>query len=258
MAALDAAAELAANLGAELLGIFVEDINLIRLGGLPPVQEVGRSTGRSRELDDRRISHELRGQAARARRAMQQIGIRLGLQWSFRVSRGSIDAELLQAATSADLVILGKAGWSGSHRLGSTAEAVLSAGPRPTLVVEAKDRLQPTLMAVYDGSEVSRRALDTAIDLAEKQSGYLAVGIVAEDTDRARALQREVFELLRDSDIEVPRFRWLVEVDSAALGEMIRTQEQCILVIPGESPLLAGKSLQQALADFDCPVLVVR
>jgi nucleotide-binding universal stress UspA family protein len=257
MAALDAAAELAVNLGAELIGIFVEDINLVRLGGLPPVQEIGQSSGVPRELDDRRIGHELRGQAARARRALENVARRMQVNWSFRVSRGSIEGELLEAATSADLVILGKAGWSGKRRLGSTAEAVLAAAPGPTLVLEAKDRLQPTLMAVYDGSVVSRRALATAISLAENRGGYLAVGIVAKDTERARELQKEVFKLLRATGLEV-RFRWLVEVDSATLGEMIRTQEECILVLPGESPLLEGKSLQEALKDFDCPVLVVR
>lgn len=258
MAALKAAAELAANLGAELSGIFVEDINLVRLGGLPAVHEVGRLSGLSRELDDRRIAHQLRGQAARVRQAMREIAARTRIRWSFRVLRGSIDSQLLEAAAGADLVILGKAGWSGKSQLGSTAEAVLDAGLGSTLLLEAEHQLQPTLMAVYDGSELSRRALDTAIALAEGRDGYLAVGIVAQDTEQARQLQRQVFEILRDSDLEVPRFRWLLEGDSVALGEMIRTQEQCLLVLPGESPLLGGKSLQQALKDIDCPVLIVR
>lgn len=258
MAALKAAAELAANLGAELSGVFVEDINLIRLGELPAVQEVGRLSGLSRELDHRRIAHQLRSRAARVRQALQEMASRMRIQWSFRVLRGSIERQLLEAAAGADLVILGKAGWSGKRQLGSTAEAVLAAGLGPTLLLEAEHRLQPTLMAVYDGSELSRRALDTAIALAEGQEGYLAVGIVAQDTEQARQLQRQVFEILRDSDLEVPRFRWLLEGDSVALGEMIRTQEQCLLVLPGEGPLLGAKSLQQALKDIDCPVLIVR
>ena len=253
LAALEAAAELAAGLGAELAGLYVEDINLIRLAGLPMIVEVGSASARSRKLDEQRISRQLRNQATRAAQAIAQAAGRSQVQWSFSVARGSIESELLQAAQEADLFILGRAGWSGKRRLGSTARRLLAEGSGRTLVMERGERLLPTLMIVYDGSVVSQRALDTAIGLG----GYLAVGIVAEDEEQARKLQSEVATELNSKGVEA-RYRWLLHADVSELANMVRTQEECILILPGESPLLEGKKLPEVLDELECPVLLVQ
>ena len=257
LAALEAAVQLAANLGAKLRGIFVEDINLVRLAGLPMVHEVGAASGRPRDLSEGRMVVQLRGQAARAERILSAAAGQAQVQWSFRVARGSIESELLEAASDADLVILGRAGWSGKRRLGSTAKAVVSAAPNRTLVVEAGEHLSPALMVVYDGSERSRRALDTAITLGRGGGGYLVVGIVAENSEQAREKQREVAALLAEQGLDA-RYRWLIQVTAKELAEMVHTEEECILILPGESPLLKGKSLPEALEEFRCPVLLVQ
>jgi nucleotide-binding universal stress UspA family protein len=253
LAALEAAAELAADLDAELVGIYVEDINLIRLAALPVVLETGEASARTRRLKSSRMDRQLRSQAARAAQAMAVAASRAQVRWSFTVARGSIETELLQAASSADLFILGRAGWSGKRRLGSTARKLVAAGNNRTMIIERGERLLPTLMTVYDGSDQSKRALDTAISLGE----YLAVGIVAEDEDQARALQSEVAAILDLLGLKA-RYRWLVRADTSELANMVRTQEECILILPGESPLLEGKSLPEALDEFECPVLLVQ
>lgn len=253
LAALEAAAELAARLGAELSGLFVEDINLIRLAALPPVLEIGGVSARPRRLDESRMASQLRGQAVRAERAMAAAASRTQVPWSFSVVRGAIEAELRQAAAEADLFILGRAGWSGKRRLGSTTRKLVTAGPKRTLVIERGERLLPTLMTVFDGSERSHRALDTAIGIG----GYLAVGIVADDEEQARQLQSEVAAKLNLIGREA-RYRWLVRADTRELADMVRTQEECIVILPEESPLLRGKSLTEALDELECPVLLVR
>ena len=65
LAALRAAAELAADLDAELVGIFVEDINLLRLSDLPLASEVTIYTTTSRRLNRQEIERQLRSQAVR-------------------------------------------------------------------------------------------------------------------------------------------------------------------------------------------------
>ena len=253
LAALEAAAELAADLDAELVGIYVEDINLIRLAALPVVLETGEASARTRRLKSSRMDRQLRSQAARAAQAMAVAASRAQVRWSFTVARGSIETELLQAASAADLFILGRAGWSGKRRLGSTARKLVAAGNNRTMIIERSGRLLPTLMTVYDGSDQSKRALDTAIGLGE----YLAVGIVAEDEDQARALQSEVAEISDLLGLKA-RYRWLVRADTSELANMVRTQEECIVILPGQSPLLEGKSLPEALDEFECPVLLVQ
>jgi nucleotide-binding universal stress UspA family protein len=253
LAALEAAAELAAGLDAELLGVYVEDINLIRLAALPVVLEIGGASARTRQLDGGRMDRQLRSQAARAAQAMATAASRAQVRWSFTVARGSIETELLQAASEADLFILGRAGWSGKRRLGSTARKLVAAGTNRTMIIERGERLLPTLMTAYDGSGQSQRALDTAISLGE----YLAVGIVAENEEQAKALQSEVAAKLDLQGLQA-RYRWLVRADASELANMVRTQEECILILPGQSPLLEGKNLPDALDEFECPVLLVQ
>jgi nucleotide-binding universal stress UspA family protein len=70
LAALEAAAELAARLKAELAGLFVEDINLVRLAGLPFAREIRYPSATIQQLDSPRLEQELKVQATRMRRAL--------------------------------------------------------------------------------------------------------------------------------------------------------------------------------------------
>ncbi|MEK6587857.1 MAG: universal stress protein [Chloroflexota bacterium] len=257
LSALEAAVELAADLSAELVGVFVEDVNLVRMAGLPVTREVGHTSARLREIDLRRIERDLHGQALRAEKALATAARRRQVRWSFRVSRGSIGAQLVEAASQVDLVVMGRTGWSSRRRSGSSVEAVLASGLRRTLVVEEGLRLQPTLLVIHDGSAMADRALDSAISLARSTGGYLAVGILARDAELARLRQSEIAARLRPLGLEV-RYRWLLDVGIQTLAEMIRTPERCVLVLPAESPLLHGRPLGETLEKLSCPVLIVR
>lgn len=256
-AALAAAVELAAQLGAEVTGVFVEDINLLRMAQLRITVEVGAATGRVRRMNHQRITYGLRSQADRARQALQRLADRLQVPWEFRVLRGVIDRELLSASTTADLVILGRVGWSDKQVLGSTAEAVLTAAPARVLLLGSQHRLYQSLLAVFDGSAMSERALDTALLLARRAGRFLSVGVAAGDEAEARRLQAVVAERVQAAELQA-RYRWLIGMDSRELAKLIRRFEASILVLPAESPLLAGKRLRKAIEEFDCPVLVVR
>ncbi len=257
MAALQAAAELAASLEAELIGVFVEDINLVRMAGLQVAMEFGQTSGQGRVIDERRIGLELHGRAERARSAMQRAAGQQQIPWSFQVARGSIERELLARAEQVDLIILGRAGWSGRTPIGSTAEAILAGATSNTLVVDTGHRLHPTLMVIYDGSAVSRRALNTALYLARRMDRFLIVGVLASDQESARELQREVAAELKRSGMRA-RYRWLMGVSSRELGELTRHQEQVVLVLPGESALFTASRPQEVMQHLQCPVLVVR
>ena len=63
-AALAAAAELAQQLDAELMGLFIEDIDLLNLAALPFSREVAVLSLSGRGLDPERVARELRSKAA--------------------------------------------------------------------------------------------------------------------------------------------------------------------------------------------------
>lgn len=104
-AALEAAAAHAAELDAELVAVFVEDVDLLHVAGLPFAREIGYPSAERREIDPSAMERTLRQLADEARRSIAEIAARTPLQWSFRIERGALSAQLLAAAAEADLVI---------------------------------------------------------------------------------------------------------------------------------------------------------
>ena len=95
LAALEAAAELAASLHAELVGLFVEDETLLRAIGLPFAREYGAYSARSREIDIAELEQQLRARAGLARRALASAAQRHQVQSTFSVIRGPVTAALV-------------------------------------------------------------------------------------------------------------------------------------------------------------------
>ena len=256
LSALRAASEIASELGADLVGVFIEDVNLVRLAALPVTREIGQTSGRIRELDEQTMARQLRGLALRAERALAQEAGRRQVRWSFSVSRGTIGAELWGAASEADLVVMGRAGWSSRRTAGSSVKAVLTSGIRRTLVIGAEARLQPTWLVVYDGSEMADRGLQSARLLTKGKGGFLTVAIARPNPKQAQQLQRKVAEQLRPYRLEV-RYRWLHRSDSRALAELVATEQRCVLVLSADAPQLQDRPLPEVLETFNCPVLIV-
>ena len=75
-ALLEAAAELAARLQTELVGLFIEDANLVNLAGSPFFREVSHFSATARPLSSEQLERQLRGQANQIRRALTEIAAR--------------------------------------------------------------------------------------------------------------------------------------------------------------------------------------
>jgi nucleotide-binding universal stress UspA family protein len=259
LAALEAAVDLAARLRAELSGLFVEDVNLLRLAGSPFAQEIGFFSATRRRLDAREIERQLRAQASRARQALQTIAERAQVRWSFRVARGVIGSELLTAASEVDLIILGRGGWSLTRRrrLGSTARAVLSESPCLTLILQHKARLEPPVIVVYDGSPLAHKALSAATALVQKEDGYLTVLVLADGPDTAHRLRAQAAEWLQGRRVET-RYRLLTESSVPRLTHVMQREGGGTLVLPASSSLLQEEALLALLDEIETPVLLVR
>lgn len=128
LAAAAASAELAAALGAELVGLFVEDLDLLRLSASSAAVEADRLSGRSRRFATGDLERQLRAQAARALAGFERATGGRAPRASFRVARGRIAREILAAAGESGVVVLGGVGFGGDgRRLGSTAREVVAA-----------------------------------------------------------------------------------------------------------------------------------
>jgi nucleotide-binding universal stress UspA family protein len=259
LAALEAAVELAGRFRAELLGLFVEDVNLLRLAELPFAQEIGFFSATRRKLDTQRIERQFRGQAARIRRVLELIAERTQVNWSFRVARGVIASVLLTAASEVDLIILGRGGWSLTQRrqLGSTARAILSETPCLALILQQGTYLELPMLVVYDGSPLAQKALATAAALVQGEGGDLTVLVLADDLDMAHRLQRQAAEWLQGRGVNV-RYRPLTKLSVPRLAHILQTEERGTLVLPARSALLQDEVLLALLDEIEMPVLLVR
>ena len=258
LAALQAAADLAAGLDAELLGLFVEDINLLRLAGLPFAREFGQFSVSGRTIDVDGLERQLRARAGLAQQAVARVAGRARVRWSFRVTRGSVAAEVLAAAADADLMTLGRRGWSpAGRRLGSTARAVLAQAPSLALILEHGVRLGLPILAVYDGSPASERVLAVAVDLARLRSSKLSVLILAGRPEMTRDLRERAAAFVEDSGLEA-QYRELSGPDTLRLVQVIYAEGCGLLIMGGENPFLTGDGLLGYLDEMRCPVLLVR
>jgi nucleotide-binding universal stress UspA family protein len=128
LAAAEAALEVAAALGVDLVGLFVEDLELLQLAELPLAVVADRLGAEPRAAESRALELELRAQAARARGAFERLLARRGVAGTFRVARGRVTAEILAAAGPGDVLVVGCVGHAvGTRALGGTARAVTRA-----------------------------------------------------------------------------------------------------------------------------------
>lgn len=98
---LAAASALAERVGAELVGIFIEDVDLLRFAALPFAHEVCFATAQRRRLEVPAIERSLREHAAEAERAFAGTAALTAVRRSFRIARGLASRELLAAAIGA-------------------------------------------------------------------------------------------------------------------------------------------------------------
>ena len=175
-AALASAAELAAALHLELRGLYVEDVNLLRLCGLPFAVEFGSFTARPRRIEQSHLEREFRMQATQLRKIMADVAGRQRIAWSFQVVRGGVTDQLLEASAAARMVSLGRVGRSPGKRTGSTAQAVAARTQRPVVFQSRRQRsVSGPLVLVYTGSEAAGRALALALQLAAQEQTALTV-----------------------------------------------------------------------------------
>ncbi len=258
LAALEAAVELAALMEAEMLGLFVEDVNLLRMAELPFAQEVCVSTTACRWLDVQAIERDLRAQAARLRRMLAVHAGRARVRWSFEVARGVIAHELLTAAAQADMISLGRAGHSlGERHLGSTVRAVLSEAPCLTLVVRQGERLELPVMVLYDGSPPAQRALAAASRLVEGRGRHVIVLIPTRDQQAVERIKSEVSERLKEHDL-MARYHTVGAPDAHRLARAIQTEPLGTLVLPADSTVLSHEAIIDLIDRMEVPILVVR
>jgi nucleotide-binding universal stress UspA family protein len=255
-AALELAADLAVRHQAELIGIFVEDINLLRSADISFTQEVGEFTAIPRHVDSRQVENELKAHSRRIEEMLSSIATRANVHWSFRSVRGLIPGELMAAAEGTDLIILGKKGWSEGVQIGSTAKKLAALSPVQSLILEHKVRPDTPVLVIYDGSEGSQNALRTASRICSPGS-TLTILVPAEDQESAQEIYAGLGAWIDEQEFQI-QFRWVDDLKGKRISNMALISGCDIVILPAQSKHFHPKAIISMVKNADCAVLLVR
>jgi nucleotide-binding universal stress UspA family protein len=255
---VEAAVDLARAVEAELEGVFIEDVALMRLAELPFVHELRLPTGLPQPFDLDTLERDVRLRAAGARRALESRAEQRNVRCSFRVVRGRIEAEVRAAAGTADLVILARSDAVTRHvRIASSAEYVARETGRSVLLLPARQAEIDSVVVAYDGTAASGRALAAAARFAAPSGGGAAPGLtvlcLGETMAGAREAEASARAALQPSGIAAT-FR--AQRDGSGLAAALRDDAGTLSILPAE--LLSAGDAERLLAGAQGPVLFVR
>jgi hypothetical protein len=180
-AALDSAAALANAMGAELVGLFIEDVNQVRLGQLPFTRLAGPGAV-SHEIDHATVERLMQRAARDVRARLEQLAgtDTAPARWSFQVVRGVVGRELKAAAHGRDLVVVDDTAFAGTAR-----EGLADIGSS-VLCVRPDGHGAGEVIVQWGKTARQRRALATAASLARASERTLTV--LADATVAAEAI----------------------------------------------------------------------
>lgn len=254
-AALAAAVALAGRLHSEVQGIFVEDVNLLRLAELPFAREVRYGLSSARPVQGEEVLRGLRARAAVLRRELEEVAEQNKVSSTFRVVRGTVAGELIAAALEADVLALGRMGHSLSRRarLGSTARAAIARAASAVLLVQPEVEAGPVLV-LYDGSAGGERALTLAADVSD-EGGELRVLVWGPDEASAFARRQLAAHLLEARDSQA-QFQHLAGGSPRRVLAWVNKQHGSLLIVPAaEWP---ADALATLLDDAQPHLLLIR
>ena len=256
LAALEAAVELARGLKSEVEGLFVEDGRLLRMAALPIASECPYPYDTITRLDLARMERALRAQAEQARRALRRTCERYRLQWSFRVLRGEVVGQLLEASEGTDVLSIGMHSRPIVQRdqLGSTAREIVAYTRRPLLLTQRGRSIEAPIVAVHHGADEAHQAVLMASHLAHRTGGYLTVLILADSAQADKRCRTQIASWLRGKRLFL-RYQRLGESSAAALAQAAEAQQGGALVL--DLAALPVEELHALLEMVECPVLLM-
>jgi hypothetical protein len=255
---LEATAELAAAWGAEVVGLFIEDTNLLRMASLPFAREVGSHSGAHRAINPDQFEREFRSQAGRARNTLWYVAERFRLTASFQVARGPVRAELVKALRDADMLSMGKGGRSvaASLGLGTNAKLVAGNGEGVVLLFSHVASVSGPPAVVFDGSEVGEHAVEAAAELASTLDTPLMVLCPVEVELSKEEIESRARKAITNQAVAL-EFRRIVIENVADLARNVRSSGANVAVVPTASEILPPAALETLLSRFFGPVMLV-
>ena len=258
--ALQIAAHLAALLQAELLGLFIQDPDLMKFAELPIASEVMSYSASARSVDRARLEKDLQAQVKRMSSELARLALQQKVRWSFEVVSGFIESEVVDAVKRADLLIVHRK--SGrtlvTHdQLGSTASVIVTKANRPVLILEEHRSLEGPLYVLIEELESDISALATALLLSRKNHRKLIVLIATKSLEKYQQLSKSIEDWLHVQERRA-QLNWLRRVEPAVLSHTLWGEGGGVLVLCADAPLLRKIALAALIKQLKLPIVLVR
>lgn len=259
-AALAVAADIAHARRAEVLGIFVEETNLLRSGGYVFAREVGASSGQIRPLDTSHIEARMQSLARQASKALQQAMLDRGIRQALKLCRGHVVNEVLNLARPEDLLILGRAGWSATPGmlLGSTARSLVRRAPGEVLLwCNSQQRSHGRVVVLLNHDQgANHRAVDVGADLARQHQLPMTV-LVRADSGDERSITDDLRSHLERKSV-IARVRCLPVADADDIVRALREENAAQLVLSRSGRLFSEPEAETAawIGALNLPITV--
>lgn len=258
LAALEAAADIAAVRGTEILGVFVEEINLLRSAGYGFAREVGASSGVSRPLESAALEMRIRALADQARRSLEKVVADRGLRQALKLCRGSVIEEVLNLAGPEDLVVMGRAGWSAvpGSRLGSTARLMIRRAPGDVLLWAELRRhpLSRIVVLLNDDQDSNQRTLDFALEQSRRHQQPITVLVRSHGSGNTEVVRAIEDQLLAQGAIA--RVRLIPRASAPEVARILREEGAAQLVMSRRCSIFTGQEADHLLVELNIPVTV--
>ena len=257
-AALEAAAEIAARTGSDVLGVFVEELNLLRSAGYGFAREVGSASGISRPVDPTGLEQRMQRLANQARRALANAVASYGGRQTLSVARGHVIDEVLALAGPRDLLVLGRVGWSSAPgaRLGSTAKGLVYRSPGRVLLWSESRTLPQGRVVVFlnDHDEANSRAIRAAAE-AIRHSHQPVTLLLGSDFELPPEDLKSIMQHLGVQEADL-RVRSLPSTDPVSVVRVLREEKAVQLVLSRDCALLRDPGAEPLLIALKLPVTV--
>jgi hypothetical protein len=252
---LEATARLAADLEAELVGLFVEESELIEAAALPMTRLIHRQGQGQAALDPALMRRAFRITSSRARSALAATAERWQVRWSFQVAHGALSDQVLSQARSHDLLALGRPrrarqGARPAEALRRmTAEAVCSI----LLLQRGETRARPVVV-LYEGAE---RSLAVGYTLARAEARAFRIVALGDSeavvAERAAAAAAWLERLGRRGTVH-----GLVSTEPAEVRAALRGQSPGAVVLDCRGTVAPRLELEELADQLGCSVLALR
>lgn len=254
--ALESAALLAETMQYELVGLFIEDSDLMALASLPFSTEV-RTTGVVQKLDPAEVQKEVASSAAAARYAIRQVAGRHQIRWSFRSVRGGHGAEFSEATEEMDILCVSRRR-SDRYRRAAMQNPVRMVLEKqsPILVAgQLSGRIDKPIAIIVDREVGSSESLRLAGQIAAKaKTGLVVLEFLPLDADISRV--RDQIESQLPVDVTL-RTVLVGRDDPCGLLDILRRNDYSLALYGVHEGMASPAWLDYVTDAGDCPLLLV-